>query len=205
MPAATARFRPAAVAVTVLLVLLTAPVEGRDGYPRIFNIYLTNTFNPDVLDRLARYDLLALHVDFPFENPGGIAQIRALNPDAVILAYIPINDTRDFSGRPPETVSYQVWHEATVSDFWLYDAAGEIMWTSNGKINLNLTPNSPVNAQGEKYWEWFVRFTYEEIWKEGASEWDGRDEGGRTVGRGVYLLRIRSEGGSWSRKVFLGR
>lgn len=36
----------------------------------------------------------------------------------------------------------------------------------------------------------------------GRAEWDGLDENGRAAGSGVYVVRIASPGGSWTKKSF---
>ena len=115
-----------------------------------------------------------LDADFPYDNPGAIDQLRAMNPEIVILGYIPINGN-SLTGylHPTGTVCYKHWEGISAGDFWLYDVAGGVVSDWPGKGSVNLTPNCPVNAQGQVYWQWFAHFVDDTIWKHGQSEWDG--------------------------------
>lgn len=146
----------------------------RTGYPRVLNLFLSKDVDAQDIQDLARWDALVLDADFPYENPGVLDQIRVLNPDIKLFAYIPINGT-DPNGnlRPPETVLHQYWAGITANDYWLYSVDGTPVSDWPGKWSTNLTPNSPLNAQGQTYAEWFAYFVYDAVWEQGASSWDG--------------------------------
>jgi flagellar hook assembly protein FlgD len=61
---------------------------------------------------------------------------------------------------------------------------------------------SVYNSLGQE-----VRRLVEEEWWPGVYRvvWDGRDEGGQAVGRGVYFWRLQSGEGQQSRKMLLLR
>ena len=156
-----------------LLTLLLAPVAGaRDGYPRIIDMYLSAGADAQQLQDLARYDALILDADFPLETPGGIEQIRQINPDILIYAYVPINGILESSAARPLDSIYRIyWDEVEANDWWLYDTQGNFASDWPGKRTTNLTSHSGTNARGETYGEWFGRFMVEVVWAEGV--WDG--------------------------------
>jgi hypothetical protein len=160
--------------VFLLLGLFPATAPARTGYPKLLNYFLRNGVTPEEVQELAKWDVLVLDKDFPYHNPGAIAQIRAVNPEIVILGYIPINGPW-LTGyqRPVGTVDYKFWEGVSNGDFWLYNAAGGVVSDWPGKGSTNLTPNSPVNSQGQKYWRWFAHFVDDVMWEHGQSEWDG--------------------------------
>lgn len=160
--------------VLPLLGLFPATASARTGYPKVVNIYLSNSVTPEELQELSKWDVLVLDTDFPYDNPGAIDQLRAINPEIVILGSIPINGTWTAGYQQPVgTVAYKYWEGIAAGDFWLYDATGGVVNDWPGKGSTNLTPNCPVNAQGQAYWEWFAHFVDDTIWKHGQSEWDG--------------------------------
>ncbi len=158
----------------LLLGFLPATASARTGYPKVLNYFLRRDITPADLQELAKWDALVLDADFPHDNPGAIDQLRAINPQIVILGYIPINGNL-MTGylRPADTVCYKHWEGISAGDFWLYNVAGGVVSDWPGKGSTNLTPNCPVNAQGQKYWEWFAHFVDDTMWKHGQSEWDG--------------------------------
>jgi hypothetical protein len=167
----------AAGLLPVIAGILTATVapqsaQARTGYPKIFGWYLSGTLSQDQIPLIAKYDVLVLDADFPYDNVGELDQIRALNPDIKILAFIASNGTGATAyERPPETVLHQHWQGINDGDFWLYAVDGSVVEDWPGKWSANLTPNGPVNSRGEHYWTWFARFVDEAIWQTG--QWDG--------------------------------
>ncbi len=160
--------------VLLLLGLLPPTASARTGYPKVLNYFLTTNVTPEDLQELAKWDVLVLDADFPYENPGAIDQIRSFNPQITILGYLPINGTwRTGYQRPVDTVAYKYWEGVSTGDFWLYNTNGGVVSDWPEKGSANLTPNSPVNAQGQKYWQWFAHFVDDTVWKHGQSEWDG--------------------------------
>ncbi len=160
--------------VLVLLGLFPSTAPARTGYPKTLNVFLSTSVTPVDLQGLAKWDVLVLDADFPYYNPGAIDQIRAMNPEIVILGYIPINGTWVTGDQfPVATVAYKYWEGISTSDFWLHDTSGGVVSDWPNKGSTNLTPNSPVNTQGQAYWEWFAHFMDDEVWQHGQSEWDG--------------------------------
>ena len=84
--------------------------------------FLSTSVTPTDLQGLAKWDVVVLDADFQYYNPGALDQMRALNPEIVILGYIPINGT-SLTGyeRPVGTVGYKYWEGISTGDFWLYD------------------------------------------------------------------------------------
>ena len=160
----------------ILALALVAPgvVHARTGYPKVLNYHLSNDLTDAEITELARWDAVVLDGDFPRVHPGGIARMRSQNPDILILAYVPINGTFLHGDQnEPESLIRKYWEGVNAGDFWLRCVDGSVASDWPGKGSTNLTPNSPVNAQGEQYWEWFARFVYEDVWQRGQAGWDG--------------------------------
>ncbi len=177
MPTTLPRRLPPLIAAGLFLGILYGtlaprPADARTGYPRIFGWYLSGTLSQDEIPLIAKYDVLVLDADFPYDNPGELDQIRALNPDIKILAFIASNGTGAAAyERPPATVLHRHWQGIQDGDFWLYAVDGSHVEDWPGKWSANLTPNGPVNSLGENYETWFARFVDEAIWQTG--QWDG--------------------------------
>ncbi len=180
LPARTSAFHAilriltAAAAVLLLASAGAGPAEARTGYPKVQNGFIGNLIRPADIPVLAKWDVLTLDADFPYENPGVIEQIRALNPDIVILAYLPMNGAQVVGqDRPHDTVLYQSWKGMNDGNFWLYDAVGNHVGDWDGKWDTNLTADCPRNAQGQNFAQWFPQFVYDVVWQQGNSVWDG--------------------------------
>ncbi len=150
------------------------PAEARDGYPKVLNYFLRANVTPSELAQLAKWDVLVLDADFPIETPGGLDALRQLNPDIVVLGYIPINGTfTEAYNRPPETVLYRYWAGMDAGNFWLRSVDGSIVSDWPGKGTANLTPGCLRNAQGQNFWQWFSQFLYDDVLVQGTQGWDG--------------------------------
>jgi len=101
--------------------------------PYLANYFLSNLSFSDV-DNLAKNDLLILSSTQIAAHPDVIAQIKRLNKDIVILAYL-----------PSQSYNYQYWsgdilfRNMYVQDsWWLRDAQGNKVSTWSGIYNINM-------------------------------------------------------------------
>lgn len=162
-----------AVAAFSLLALLLPFSEAlaRAGAPRTYNIYIENRFEPGDAEILSRYDAVALDVDAPFSV---LNQIKAYNPAIKLLAYIPINGTYVSSPLFPDSSLWREMYEvAEANNWWLRDTAGNHIYDHVGKYTLNMTPNCPANASGQRAIDWFPGYIAGSILRNGDAPWDG--------------------------------
>jgi len=147
------------------------PAAAAPGAVKTFNLYLRNYFEAGDVERLARYDAIALDVDAPFSV---LNQIKALNPSIKILAYIPINGTYDNANVFPAGSNWRaVWQAAETNNWWLRDTQGGLIYDHPGKRTTNCTFFCPVNGQGQSYLDWFPQFITGTVLQNGAAPWDG--------------------------------
>lgn len=169
------RFLPGAVVVLVAAagLLPTAGAEAREGYPRTMNVYLINQPSPAQIEILSRFDVLALDVDFPKDNPGAFEYFRSVNPDIVLLGFIPVNGVViEAQYYATDRTHYKYFQKLEANNWWLRDTQGGIIadWPTKGSANL--TEDCP-RVQGQTFADWFPQFVGEEVWKNGTSGWDG--------------------------------
>ncbi|MDI3496579.1 MAG: hypothetical protein PWQ35_600, partial [Patescibacteria group bacterium] len=68
--------------------ILTMGKEIKSTYPRLANYYLKWDLNTKEAQELAKWDLLILDMEVQENSPEALKEIRRLNPDIIILAYI---------------------------------------------------------------------------------------------------------------------
>ncbi len=140
-------------------------------YPKVFNFYGRNYFEPTDIPNLAKYDILSLDVDSPDSI---LVQIKAVNPNIKILAYIPINGTwANATVFPSNSKWREMFEVIDANNWWLWNTQGGHVSDHIGKWTANTTSLCPVNAQGETYLDWFPRFITQSVLQNGASNWDG--------------------------------
>jgi hypothetical protein len=158
--------------IAIFLVALMAAgylAASPDTYPKVANFYTTDPHMEDC-PRLAQYDLVVLAASMQDIAPDIITELRALNPDIILLAYFPAGFMW-----PMEAINnptYQQFYDKVVAcDWWLYDNKGyrcgnpDLLWF------LNFTTNCPEDAYGRTLGEWLATYVAEEIY--GTGLWDG--------------------------------
>lgn len=79
-------------------------------YPKLANIYLTNSLTDDQARALARYDLVVLGLENQHNNPRPLQLIRQTNPDCRLLAYVSTNEFPEGSYAKNEDAEGP-WHD----------------------------------------------------------------------------------------------
>lgn len=88
------------------------------------------------LTRLAKFDLLVLGSETQVYNRSFFADIRRINPDIIILAYVPTVSWNDAYWTDP---LHQAMYPNIRPDWWLRDARGnqKSVWPNTRALNLN--------------------------------------------------------------------
>ena len=134
------------VKLIVLIPLLFAPWLEADvlasanlPYVRTANYFLMSGSaleDEEALQTLSSFDLLVLPAEAQLYNHDFFGEIRNLNPDIVLLAYIP---TVSWNDRYWSDAFHDKLYEGIESDWWLKDADGnqKSVWPGTRALNLN--------------------------------------------------------------------
>jgi hypothetical protein len=128
----------------VLVAAPAADVHADPPYPRLANMYLVGTVNPQDIPLLARYDVLFLNSVWTNSQ---LEQIRALRPGIKIFLYVCAYCTEipPNSGDPWKVQNYDY---AVANDLWWYNRNGSVAsdWR-NAKL-FNITELCPPGPSG---------------------------------------------------------
>ncbi|MBI2475250.1 VCBS repeat-containing protein [Candidatus Uhrbacteria bacterium] len=88
------------------------------------------------IERLAKFDLLVLGSEAQVYNSSFFSNIRKLNPDIIILAYVPTVSWNDAYWTDP---LHKAMYPNIKSDWWLKDVQGnqKSVWPNTRALNLN--------------------------------------------------------------------
>lgn len=148
------------------------PLEGIS-YPRTFNYYLDNfsqSQNSILVPALAQYDFLVLDMEMGEVNPQALSEIRSINPNIKILAYMTVEEiTTNYCYPGTHPLRHQLQNEIQAS-WWLKTANSQNVSFWQGTWMLNCTPCCP-EVNGKKWTSYFSSFITNEILSN--SLWDG--------------------------------
>ncbi len=153
------------VLLAILVLALPAPVRG--SYPRIANIYFPDLSIAD-LNSLARWDVLIIPKRAGDTALDEMATLRALNPDIILIAHMPVGYHGDWT-EPP--INGDLVAALNANDWWLKDSAGERMTLPCGDGILNETLTCPENGEGDRLCDWLPEYIADRLGPGGP--WDG--------------------------------
>lgn len=164
------RFRCLIITITCLIVL-PQTVLADENYPRLANYFLKWEMTPSEAKDLAKWDLLILDMENQENNPELITEIRRLNPDIKILAYITAQEIYDDIDDYDHAYLRQRLSDQIVEGWRLKDKSGGkvVNWPSTSMFNLS--DKAGRNADGYKFNEYLPQFVCDEIKASGL--WDG--------------------------------
>lgn len=160
------------ILATVALFTATPIFAVSDNAVQIANYFLlsgTTLDDPENVEALAKYDLLVLPAEAQSWNPNFSNEIRELNPDITLLAYVASVSWNTVYWNDPV---HDKLYEGIESSFWLRDKSGNQMSVWPGTKALDLTSG----------WnEYLANFVAEEILND--DYWDGvfYDEAGDAI------------------------
>lgn len=158
-------YRMTAAKLLLLLFVVLMPGAGHaappdDKFVRTANYYLRagTDINPGVVEELSKYDLLVLLVEMQQYNRADLMRLRELNPDIILLAYV-----------PSKSINYS-WsdqvHQRLVSGIdpsWYLRSA-------NG-AQVSVWPGTAVVSTVSGWQNYLPQFVHDELWSSGL--WDG--------------------------------
>ncbi|MEY4723665.1 MAG: hypothetical protein RLZZ324_1178 [Candidatus Parcubacteria bacterium] len=132
-----------------------------DKYVRTANYFLKAGSDITSADypKLAKYDLLVFPAEAQVYNAGMFAELRRLNPNIIILAYVP---TKSWNDTYWNDALHQKLKSGIHDDWWLLSAEG---------TPVSVWPGTRV-ISGESGWnDYLPHFVHDEIMSTG--DWDG--------------------------------
>lgn len=128
-----------------LLPGMTAAEEFNLPYPRLANVYLVGSVQPELIPRLARYDILVLNSIWADEL---LAEIRSLNHDIKIYLYI-CHYCVESPPNPGDQWNQKLHGYCDQFNLWWYNRFGNIAsdWPGSRMINItSLGAPGPVGT-----------------------------------------------------------
>jgi len=132
------------ILITILLSSLLLPFFAQaktavDKYPRTANYFLLSGSylqNQSTLETLSTFDLLVLPAEAQIYNQTFFSQVRNLNPDIIILAYVP---TISYNNQYWNDTLHKKLRSGIQSSWWLKDTGGNAVsiWSGTSALNLN--------------------------------------------------------------------
>lgn len=165
----------ATLLLVVMFAVSVAPqtvdaARGSHAAPKLLNLYLDWKIEDADLARLSRWDLVVLDMDLAWSFPDRIRELRRVNPDIIILAYVSAGEISaariqgdktspgyKLASRLPESV-YMHSKDGTRLEWW------------PGASLMNATDLGPT-VEGKRWADILPEFVEEEMMSTGL--WDG--------------------------------
>ncbi|MFC1721680.1 hypothetical protein ACFL0Z_02085, partial [Patescibacteria group bacterium] len=138
--------------------------------PRVANYYLNFEISEQQVQELARYDIITIDMEAQHVNPERIQEIRKLNDDIVILAYVTCEEIRSDASQDQgwNSLRHQLYNGIEKS-WWLKDTAGDHIyyWPETWMINPDtgwsdyLTDFMHDNVMSTGLWDGVM---YDNVW-----------------------------------------
>lgn len=151
--------------------LSAGATAGVEGSPKISNWWFKWGMSRSEMEQLAQYDVVLVDVENQTYSKQRLKQLRQLNPDIVILAYISMSDIRpDAADLDDSTFRGKLGNRMASHPEWiLKDADGEnVEWWPTYTI-FNLTDSTPTTDK--KFNQVFPGMVKKQIYSTGL--WDG--------------------------------
>ncbi|MCR4256138.1 MAG: putative glycoside hydrolase, partial [Candidatus Uhrbacteria bacterium] len=148
----------------------TFAARGKHESPKLINFFLGYEIKPDDPAKLAQWDIVVLDMDQTFQFPDRVREIKRLNPNVQLLAYVSASEVSEarFRGHPSSPGAKLA---SRIPEAWFLARpdGSRIQWWAGNWI-MNASDRSP--SVGGKQWNDFLgEFIRDEIMSQGV--WDG--------------------------------
>jgi hypothetical protein len=129
--------------------------------PKLANLFYRWHINADEVAKLARYDILIIDMEVMIYSPDNLKQIKKINPDIILLAYLASEEIRGDSGTLSGTMRQKLYKKID-SNWWLKNSQGNTIewWPGNPMVNITSTAKS---VSGQTYADRLASFVKEEL------------------------------------------
>ena len=157
----------------IFIALLVLPQAARadEVYPRLANYFLKWEMTANEAVELAKWDLVIVDMENQENNPEFLRQMRRLNPDIKILAYITPQEMIDNPENYQHATLRQRLAAQILDGWWLRNENGNSVVNWPHTAMFNLSEKVENNIQGRKLNEVLPRFVHEHLQSSGL--WDG--------------------------------
>ncbi|MDD4033882.1 MAG: putative glycoside hydrolase [Candidatus Cloacimonetes bacterium] len=149
------------LSVLICLSCLWAQDRGHNNYPRLLSYYLSHVYpaqNDSMITLMARNDMIVLDMEHSEFNPSLISGIRAINPDAVIVAYISVSAITTEPNLDPVTYSLRrALKQGIQEPWWMLTSTDQHASDWPGTWMLNSTPFCP-EVGGQTWTDYLAAF-----------------------------------------------
>lgn len=120
-------------------------VQREISYPQRANLFLRSPISRQEAEKLAKYDVIVLHMLSQQNSSANIRYIREINPDIIILVYVaseefPITEYKNWDRNPNGALRQQL--QGITPDMWLLNEQGRHVkfWRENWMLNITDYP-----------------------------------------------------------------
>lgn len=169
--------RRVSLSLCLSLVLLTGcfsssafAARGTHASPKLLNLFFNWYISDQDPAQLAKWDIVVLDMDQQARFPEKLREIKRLNPNIKLLAYVSAGEIATIRGNDPLSFPGRRLVEAIPEEWYLHHANGErISWWAGNYI-LNATNLGPA-VQGQRWQDFIGPFIRDQILATGL--WDG--------------------------------
>jgi len=137
--------------------------------PKLANLYYRWDIPSGELPQLAKWDVVVLDMENQITNPDKLRELKRLNPNIILLAYITAQEIKDNASTNAGTMRRRL-ASGIKADWYLTDTTGKQFSFWPGTKMLNPTDICPT-INGLKWNTYLANFTAKEILATGL--WDG--------------------------------
>jgi len=156
---------------TISQISFAKTIAAKQTAPRLSNYYLSWTLNEAVIKELAKWDMVVIDIENQAHNPEMIKALRRLNPDILILAYLPAQEVyrslRQFQGAAQVRSKL---YAGIQDEWWLKTVTGShaVFWPRTWLLNVSF--DAP-RANGQRWIDYLSSFVVNDILS--TDLWDG--------------------------------
>ncbi|HVO32670.1 MAG TPA: putative glycoside hydrolase [Elusimicrobiota bacterium] len=149
---------------------LASAANGNQSAPKLINFFLGYEIKPDDPAKLAKWDIVVLDMDQTYQFPDRLRQIKQINPNVKLLAYVNSSEIsearfRDAAGSPGQIMASQI------PEAWFLSRpdGSRIQWWAGNWI-MNASDQCPT-VNGKQWNDFLGPYIRDTIMSQGI--WDG--------------------------------
>ncbi len=164
------------ITTSLLIIFIFCPLIAEaavlpTSYPRLANYFLKWEIKDDEVRELAKWNLLILDMETQINSEKQLLEIKKINPNIILLAYINSIELMDNVGIYRNAVLRNQLASGLSDSWWLRDQNGNKISNWPGSSMLNLTDKGKTDAAGKRFNDYLPNFVINEIKSSGL--WDG--------------------------------
>ncbi|MDP3970223.1 MAG: putative glycoside hydrolase [bacterium] len=145
----------------------TAKKSLPENYPRVGNYFLDPYISTYEAEQLAKWDVVVLGFDTQYNSPDAFTKMKEINPDIILLAYIPSEEVplKHLGVTDKKSPVYTIYHRLVENDNWyLKNSSGEY---------VNFYPDTRMINVTTAWKKSLSNFVTKHVLKEHPKKWDG--------------------------------